>query len=93
MRYSRFTKKQWILISICAVFICLSAWFFYEAYDKLTHYLSLGTLSINAYVGGDAYNYVINSNYFIGYSVLGGSTLIISVICGVASLFLKEDYK
>lgn len=26
--------------------------------------------SINAYVGGDAYNYIINSNYAVGYFVL-----------------------
>ena len=26
--------------------------------------------SINAYVGGDAYNYIINSSYAIGYFVL-----------------------
>ena len=25
----------------------------------------------NAYVGGDAYNYIINANYFTGYVVLG----------------------
>ena len=31
--------------------------------------------SVNAYVGGDAYNYIINACYFTGYVSLGGCLL------------------
>ncbi len=33
--------------------------------------------AINAYVGGDAYNYIINGNYFTGFMVMA---LILAVI-------------
>ncbi len=36
--------------------------------------------STNAYVGGDAYNYIINSNYFTGYNVIGLGCYIITVL-------------
>lgn len=36
--------------------------------------------SHNAYVNGDAYNYIINGTYFTGYMVLGGSLLVVSSI-------------
>lgn len=34
--------------------------------------------NVNAYVGGDAYNYIINSNYFVGFNVLGLTLIIIA---------------
>lgn len=36
----------------------------------------------NAYVGGDAYNYIINGTYFTGYSVIGMGCFIVSAITG-----------
>lgn len=38
---------------------------------------------VNAYVGGDAYNYIINANYAIGYFVLGGILILIAIGCGI----------
>ena len=38
--------------------------------------------SHNAYVGGDAYNYIINSNYFTGYTVASVGLF----VCGALSL-------
>lgn len=35
----------------------------------------------NAYVGGDAYNYIINGTYFSGYMAIGGALLIVSAVC------------
>ena len=35
---------------------------------------------INAYVGGDAYNFIINGTYFTAYAVIGGILILSSVI-------------
>lgn len=43
-------------------------------------------LNKNAYVGGDAYNYIINGTYFTGYCVLSGTMLICANISAVAGL-------
>lgn len=40
----------------------------------------------NKYVGGDAYNYIINGSYFSGYCALGGTLLICSTLCGTCAL-------
>ncbi len=40
--------------------------------------------SVNAYVGGDAYNYIINANYATGWFVLFGVLLLASIGCAVA---------
>ncbi|WP_156936221.1 hypothetical protein [Clostridiisalibacter paucivorans] len=68
-----------IFYLISGGFICYG---FYKifAYKNLDSILDSGT---NAYVGGDAYNYIINSNYATGYFVLAllftilGSTMLI----------------
>lgn len=36
---------------------------------------------INAYVGGDAYNYIINANYATAYFVLAGVLVLIGSVC------------
>lgn len=77
-------------------FICIvgSLFFFMQAYDKYTNYYqsSSGKLNQNAYVGGDAYNYIINGNYFTGYSVLGVGSLLLSFLCfGIAYLAGQTD--
>lgn len=46
------------------------------------------SLSKNAYVGGDAYNYIINGTYFSGYSALSGSMYICSAVSGAAGCLL-----
>ena len=47
--------------------------------------------SVNAYVGGDAYNYIINGTYFTAYSVLGVGSFIIAAITGVGALFMSVN--
>jgi len=44
------------------------------------HPSSISDYSKNEYVGGDAYNYIINANYFTGYCVGAGSCLIVAAI-------------
>ncbi len=50
------------------------------AYDSGESYFSD---PINAYVGGDAYNYIINANYGTGYFVLTGIFVLGAIGCGV----------
>lgn len=57
--------------------------FLYFGFDKKNNYNNPEYSwqdSTNAYVGGDAYNYIINSNYFTGYNVLGIGSYILSVL-------------
>ena len=59
------------------------SYFCYEGYDKKNHYENSEYSwreNINAYVGGDAYNYIINSNYYTGYNVLGIGCFLISLL-------------
>lgn len=45
----------------------------YKGIDKMTHYYNSEysfTSSVNAYVGGDAYNYIINGTYATAFFVL-----------------------
>lgn len=46
----------------------------------------------NAYVGGDAYNYIINGTYFTGYVTFGSALLIIGTMTGIfgTHLLLKK---
>ena len=39
------------------------------------------SLSVNAYVGGDAYNYIINGNYATGFFVLSMGLFISGTLC------------
>lgn len=72
-------KPAKFLLIIAILFYLLSAVMLYKGYDKMTNYsnpeYSFMTTH-NAYVGGDAYNYIINGNYATGFFVLSGSFLI-----------------
>lgn len=46
----------------------------------------------NVYVGGDAYNYIINANYFTGFCVLGGVFFLSGIILYAVGE-IKEDKK
>lgn len=45
--------------------------------------------SINAYVEGDAYNFIINGTYFTAYCVLGIGSVICAIITSVAYLYIS----
>ena len=63
-----------IVIAIICFGIGLYKYTVYESYDSKYYD------SKNAYVGGDAYNYIINANYFTGWSVLGACFFISGTI-------------
>lgn len=79
-------KTLLVLVGIAA--IVFSIFFFSQAYDKYTNYYQSSyndALNQNVYVGGDAYNYIINGTYFTGFSVLGVGSLLLGMLCiGIA---------
>lgn len=70
-----------VMGAIVVVFLVLG---FY----KLTHYnnpdsdelFSVEEEAVNAYVGGDAYNYIINGTRATAYFVVSGSALIVTAL-------------
>ena len=72
----------WIGLSI--VFYFLSVVMAYKGFQKILVYDS--DSGVNAYVGGDAYNYIINSGYATAFFVLAGTFAI------MATLFIVIRY-
>lgn len=82
-----------VLYIIAACFYILSAVAFYKGYDKITNYYyseKYYNLNKNAYVGGDAYNYIINGNYATGYYVLSMGTLLTGTLFVLTGILIKE---
>ena len=76
-------KSKKIIIIISIIFIILGIVCTGIGFHKIINYRNSDTYpsrNVNAYVGGDAYNYIINAGYFAGYLSLGGSLLIVSAI-------------
>lgn len=86
------------LAIICIIFAILGVILIGNGFNKITSYsnpdseYSFDTEYINSYVGGDAYNYIINGTYFTAYAVMGTGSLIISAISGIASAILSIQY-
>lgn len=73
------------LVSLLFIGIGFYKLLVYENPDSL--YLD----SKNVYVGGDAYNYIINANYATGYFTLAIFCAIIGMTCVVSFLLIKEE--
>jgi len=84
-----------ILLIIAAVFFIFGIIFCAQGFDKKNSYYyseSYYSANQNAYVGGDAYNYIINGTYFAGFCALGGSMFVCGTVCGIgAALIEKKD--
>lgn len=84
-------KNLLVWISITA--FCLGTYFFIVGKDKKDnyHYSEYSYKSNhNAYVGGDAYNYIINGNYFTGFMVLGSSCYIFGILCVIGQIIVSN---
>ena len=73
MKNGSITKKYgvWRILSGCS--LGCSFFTLYKGIDKLTNYYNsenYPSLNKNAYVGGDAYNYIINGTYATAFFVL-----------------------
>ena len=71
--------NHWKTVGIACAFFAVCNILF--GYFKVLFYINEDDSLLNAYVGGDAYNYIINGTYFAGYLALGGA-------CGLASIML-----
>lgn len=93
------TKQTSPLLIIGLLLYCLSLYPFGKGYDKMHHYhMSSSSYSsskdVNAYVGGDAYNYIINGNYSTAYYTLAAGLVVsgsIFVCAGVIAGKLDDN--
>ena len=77
---TRKKNKMWAILS--GIMFGISIIPFYKGYDKMTNYYSSDSYSIlnkNAYVGGDAYNYIINAGYATAFFVLAVGFALVGV--------------
>lgn len=63
-------KTRAILIAVACFLYIMSAAMLLKGHNKMTKYKNSDYNPVNAYVGGDAYNYIINGNYATGFFVL-----------------------
>lgn len=88
-------NKSWTIVAI--ILILLSLIFYYIGYDKVTNYENPEYSwedSSNAYVGGDAYNYIINAEYATGSFVIAvGLDIVATLLLGFEKLIntLKDS--
>lgn len=73
MAETKSTRKAsiWSILSGCS--LGCSFFTLYKGIDKMTNYYNsenYPSLNVNAYVGGDAYNYIINGTYATAFFVL-----------------------
>jgi hypothetical protein len=86
------THGKSALIVVALIFYIVAGVMFYKGYDKMANYKNsdYSSLNVNAYVGGDAYNYIINGTYATGFFVLGIGFLISGTVCGAASVLSNQ---
>lgn len=82
--------KSMILLSVISLLIALAC-FIGAYYKKNVYYNSeeYPEKNRNAYVGGDAYNYIINSGYFSGYCAAGAGFTVSSSILFSGAILTK----
>ena len=56
--------------SMATISLLCGCFTMYKGIDKMTRYANGDYVQINAYVGGDAYNYIINGTYATAFFVL-----------------------
>lgn len=83
--------KILIVLSLCMALI--GSVFMYKGHDVKNNYYNSETYGENAYVGGDAYNFIINGTYFTAYSVMGMGSYIIAAIFFTGALLIIPDDK
>lgn len=92
-------KSKVVLITkiLCLIFLIIGIIMLVLGFGKKNNYnnpdneYTFNDDYINSYVGGDAYNYIINGTYFTGYVVVGTGFLIMATIVGCMGLYLSID--
>ena len=82
-----------VFIIVAIVLIILGSIFVYKGFDKKNNYYKSDYFGINTYVGGDAYNSIINGNYFTGYMTLGGNMYICATLLMCFGMFYIKSHK
>jgi len=84
------------LMRMAAIFLlCCSLFFLYKGWNKMTKYISPDSKykdPVNAYVGGDAYNYIINGAYSTGFFVLSMGNMITASVLYAGSEILRKQH-
>lgn len=76
---------------ISVILLILGIIFIGMGFEKKDNYSGEDSIkdTHNAYVGGDAYNYIINSNYFTGYVTLGSACILGAIILYTPSIYIR----
>ena len=80
-----------VLIVLSIVCFIGSGMFAAQSYDKYANYFNSETFyarNRNAYVGGDAYNYIINGTYFTAFAVYASASALMGLISLVSGGFM-----
>ncbi len=80
-RKNNMNKSASHLYVISIIFFIAFAVMCYKGYDKMTNYDNSDYSYENAYVGGDAYNYIINGTHATAFFVLAIGFLISGILC------------
>lgn len=77
---------------LATLFYAIATWFMGVGFYKIFFYTNFETpilskQNVNAYVGGDAYNYIINASYSTSYFVLA----LLFTILGCTTLILNKN--
>jgi len=89
-------KKTKLYYLIGGLFYAGGIFNLFKGIDKITQYSNPESYlleSKNAYVGGDAYNYIINANYSTGYFVLAVGCVIVGTMFALFGLFVNNYLK
>lgn len=77
------SKTNKVLVIVAVVFFVVSAIMLFKGINKMTVYNNSDYESLieNAYVGGDAYNYIINGTYSACFFILSVGFFIGGMMC------------
>lgn len=88
-----------MFIVIAFLFYVAAAFLIFKGSDKYLNYVNedpeeMGLYaadSVNAYVGGDAYNYIINGTYMTGFFTLAAGLIVAGTVFVLLHFFLKKN--
>lgn len=88
------TPSKW-LKCIAIIFVLLAIIMCYKGHDRMVNYSnpdedSYSHTYTNAYVGGDAYNYIINGTHAAAFFVLSVGFLLTGAVCGCTGFVLDK---
>ncbi|MGF0347684.1 hypothetical protein ACQR3P_29005 [Rhodococcus sp. IEGM1300] len=87
-----------MLVAASVIFYAVGLGLIYMGADKYLNYVNddpeeMGLYaadSVNAYVGGDAYNYIINGTYMTAYFALAGAFIVAATLFVVTHVLVKR---